>query len=77
VLPAAAGVWLVWTGRERPLDMELMWALVAAALGGLLLVFTVFKLGSYINVLVVAEPPLLVLGCRRGKRWRGPPDASP
>ena len=61
VVPAAAGVWLVWTRRERPLDMELMRALVAAALAGLLLVFTVFKLGSYINVLVVAEPPLLVL----------------
>ncbi len=61
LVPAAAGVWLVWTRRERPLDMELMRTLVAAALAGLLLVFTVFKPGSYINVLVVAEPPLLVL----------------
>lgn len=41
--------------------MELMRPLAAAALSGLLLIFTVFKLGSYINVLVVAEPPLLVL----------------
>jgi hypothetical protein len=61
VLPAAAGVWLVWTHREQPLDMELMRTLVAATLAGLLLVLTVFKRGSYINVLVVAEPPLLVL----------------
>jgi hypothetical protein len=58
VLPAGAGVWLVWTHRERPLDMELMWTLVAATLAGLLLALTVFKRGSYINVLVVAEPPL-------------------
>jgi hypothetical protein len=41
--------------------MELMRTLVAATLAGLLLVLTVFKRGSYINVLVVAEPPLLVL----------------
>ena len=68
VVPAAAGVWLVWTRRERPLDMELMRTLVAAALAGLLLVFTVFKLGSYINVLVVAEPPLLVLAAA-GAVW--------
>jgi hypothetical protein len=61
-------VWLVWTRRERPLDMELMRTLVAAALAGLLLVFTVFKLGSYINVLVVAEPPLLVLAAA-GAVW--------
>ncbi|HTP19400.1 MAG TPA: hypothetical protein VMJ65_07345 [Solirubrobacteraceae bacterium] len=68
VVPAAAGVWLVWTRRERPLDMELMRTVVAAALAGLLLVFTVFKLGSWINVLVVAEPPLLVLAAA-GAVW--------
>ena len=68
VLPAAAGVWLVWTRREQPLDMELMRTLVAAGLAGLLLVFTVFKLGSWINVLVVAEPPLLVLAAA-GAVW--------
>lgn len=68
VVPAAAGVWLVWTRREQPLDMELMRTLVAAALAGLLLVFTVFKQGSYVNVLVVAEPPLLVLAAA-GAVW--------
>ena len=61
VLPAAAGVWLVGISREQPLDTELMRTLVAASLAGLLLIFTVFKQGSYVNVLVVAEPPLLVL----------------
>jgi len=68
VLPAAAGVWLVWTHREQPLDMELMRTLVAATLAGLLLVLTVFKRGSWINVLVVAEPPLLVLAAA-GAVW--------
>lgn len=68
VLPAAAGVWLVWTHREQPLDMELMRTLVAATLAGLLLALTVFKRGSWINVLVVAEPPLLVLAAA-GAVW--------
>jgi hypothetical protein len=68
VLPAAACVWLVWTHREQPLDMELMRTLVAATLAGLLLALTVFKRGSYINVLVVAEPPLLVLAAA-GAVW--------
>jgi hypothetical protein len=67
-IPAAAGAWLVWTHRERPLNMELMRALLAAALAGLLLVFTVFKDGSWINVLAVAEPPLLVLAAA-GTVW--------
>jgi hypothetical protein len=67
-LPAAAGVWLVWTHREQPLDMELMRTLVAATLAGLLLALTVFKRGSYINVLVVAEPPLLALAAA-GAVW--------
>ena len=68
VLPAAAGVWLVWTHREQPLDPELMRTLVAATLAGLLLALTVFKRGSWINVLVVAEPPLLVLAAA-GAVW--------
>ncbi|MGE5617497.1 MAG: hypothetical protein ACM3UX_01020, partial [Candidatus Woesearchaeota archaeon] len=35
--------------------------LVAASVAGLVLVLTVFKRGSYVNVLVVAEPPLLAV----------------
>ena len=68
VLTAAAGVWLVWTHREQPLDTELMRTLVAATVAGLLLALTVFKRGSWINVLVVAEPPLLVLAAA-GAVW--------
>ena len=68
LLAAAAGVWLVCTHREQPLDMELMRTLVAATLAGLLLALTVFKRGSYINVLVVAEAPLLVLAAA-GAVW--------
>ena len=68
VLPAAAGVWLVWTERQQAPDPELMRTLVAATLAGLLLALTVFKRGSWINVLVVAEPPLLVLAAA-GAAW--------
>lgn len=68
VLVAAAGVFLVWSGRQQPLDRELMRTLVAAALAGLVLALTVLKRGSYINVLVVAEPPLLALAAA-GAAW--------
>lgn len=67
-VPAAAGLWLVWTHRQRSRDPELMRTLVAAAAAGLVLGLTVFKRGSYINVLVVAEPPLLVLAAA-GAAW--------
>lgn len=52
-------------------DDRLIVTLAAAAIGGLLLALSVFKRGSYLNVMVVAEPPLLVLavsGAARG--WR-------
>lgn len=68
VVPAAAAVWLVWSGREQPLEPALFRTLMAGAVAGLLLVLTVFKRGSYINVLVVAEPPLLALAAA-GVAW--------
>ena len=43
------------------LDTALLRTLVAAAGAGLLLGFTLFKYGSYIDVFVAAEPPLLAL----------------
>jgi hypothetical protein len=43
------------------LDTALLRTLVAAAGAGLLLSFTLFKYGSYIDVFVAAEPPLLAL----------------
>ena len=47
-------------------DQPLERALLAAAVAGLLLSLTLFKRGSYINVLVVAEPPLLALAAAGG-----------
>jgi hypothetical protein len=61
VIGAVAAVWLAYRGEPSVTDRELVRTLAAAALGGLALALTVFKRGSYINVLVVAEPPLLVL----------------
>jgi hypothetical protein len=68
VLPAACAVWLAWSGRAQPLEPELMRTVSVAALSGPLLALSVFKRGSYINVLVVAEPPLLVLAAA-GAAW--------
>lgn len=82
VAGAVAAVWL-WVrsdglapARDRP-SAALLRTLVAAAAAGALLALTVFKRGSYINVLVVAEPPLLVLavcgaawGLERRRGWR-------
>ncbi|MFL5846605.1 MAG: hypothetical protein ACJ762_18125 [Solirubrobacteraceae bacterium] len=48
--------------RARVLDAELRRTVVAAAAGSLVLGLTVVKLGTYVNVVQVAEPPLLVLG---------------
>jgi hypothetical protein len=42
-------------------DRALLRTVAAAALAGLVLALSLFKHGSYINVFVVAEPPLLVL----------------
>ncbi len=49
-------------------DRALLRTVCAAAIAGLLLALTVLKRGSYINVLVVAEPPLLVLAAA-GAAW--------
>jgi Glycosyltransferase family 87 len=46
---------------EELRDQPLLRTIAAAALAGLVLALTLFKHGSYINVFVVAEPPLLVL----------------
>lgn len=82
VAGAAAAVWLsirsdaIARARDRR-SAALLRTLVAAAAAGALLALTVFKRGSYINVLVVAEPPLLVLAVcgavwslERRRGWR-------
>ncbi len=55
------GVGLGRTGLAAT-DEPLGLTVTAAAVGGLALVASLFKHGSYIDVMVVAEPPLLVLG---------------
>jgi len=67
-LPLVAGVLAFGAVyvRGRRIDgpqAALSRTLLAAALGGLLLALTLFKHGSYISVLIVAEPPLLALAC--------------
>ncbi len=77
VVGAVAAAYLVHRGRRSPnpdavsrggglagsatATEALLRTLLAAALAGLALALSLFKHGSYINVFVVAEPPLLVL----------------
>jgi hypothetical protein len=77
LIGAAAALWLGWSGRARVGDRALLRTLAIAAGTAVILVLTVFKRGSYINVLVVAEPPLLALAAcgaawlfARGGAWR-------
>lgn len=71
VIGAAAALWLVWSDRVEVRERALVRTLAAAAAGGLVLALTMFKRGSYINVLVVAEPPLLALAvCGAAWSWR-------
>jgi hypothetical protein len=63
---------LVLAPRIGGSDAPLKRALIAAAAGGLVLALTLFKRGSYIDVLIVAEPPLLALAAIGGAAlWRG------
>ena len=76
-LVLGAGI-AVWSWRRRAEDGDaLPWTLSAAAIGGLVLALSLFKRGSYLDVLVVAEPPLFALavcgaarGLGRGGAWR-------
>ena len=56
-VPAIAAVAL----RRRAADPMLLRSLVGALIGALFVLVTLLKQGSYINVLVVAEPPALTL----------------
>jgi hypothetical protein len=77
---AAICLWLRSDGTtpaRTPHSAALLRTLGAGAVAGLLLTLTVFKRGSSIDVLVVAEPPLLVLavcgavwGLQRARGWR-------
>jgi hypothetical protein len=61
LLPLLACAALAWPARRALADAALLRTLVAAALGGLLLLLTLFKHGSYLTVVVAIEPPLLCL----------------
>ncbi|HEU4702093.1 MAG TPA: hypothetical protein VFS37_06375 [Conexibacter sp.] len=61
LLPLLACAALAWPARRAVADGALLRALVAAALGGLLLLATLFKHGSYLTVVVAIEPPLVCL----------------
>ena len=63
-IPAVAAIVL----RERALEPRLVMSLSAAALGGLILVISVYKNGTYLNVLQIAEAPLLALAAA-GAAW--------
>jgi hypothetical protein len=52
---------LAWPRRDTLADPELARSLLAAALGALALLATLLKHGSWLTVLVIAEPPLLCL----------------
>jgi hypothetical protein len=68
---AAGALWAAWREPATVGDAELVRPLAAAAVAGLVLVLTVLKRGSYIDVLVVAEPPLLALAvCGAGWIWQ-------
>jgi hypothetical protein len=54
--------------RERAREPRLVITTAAAALGGLLLIATVYKNGTYLNVVQLCEPPLLVLAAA-GAAW--------
>lgn len=60
-LPLAVPAGLALALRARANDAALLRTVAAAAGGGLLLGLSVVKLGSYVNAVQVAEPPLLVL----------------
>jgi hypothetical protein len=67
--PLACGAALaLMLGREHSAEPRLLRALAAAGVAGLVLLATVYKRGSEINVLAVAEPPLLALAAG-GALW--------
>ncbi len=71
IIAAAIAVWLAVTDAPEVLDVELTRTLAAGAIAGVVLALTVFKRGSYINVLVPADPLLLALAaCGAAWAWR-------
>jgi hypothetical protein len=61
LLPLLACAALAVRWRRRARSPTLFVAVLAAGVGSLVLLVSLFKRGSYLNVLVVVEPPLLIL----------------
>ncbi len=61
LLACAALAWPLWRSPTHDGERPLLRTLAAAAAGSLLLLLTLFKHGSYLTVVLVAEPPLLCL----------------
>ena len=61
VLPLLVLAALAWPQRARLHDPDLARSLLAAGAGSLLLLATLLKSGSYLTVMIVAEPPLVCL----------------
>jgi hypothetical protein len=61
LLPLAVPAVISLRERARAHAQPLFRVVVAGAVGSLLLLFSLFKRGSYLSVLVVIEPPLLIL----------------
>ncbi len=81
LLPFTLPVLAAWVYRESSRDPQLMQTLAMAALGSLAVFVSIIKYGTYINLAVVAEPPLLALGaagaCVGLGRPRGARPAQP
>jgi hypothetical protein len=69
-LPLVIGAGGALLLADEALDRQLLWTLAAAAAAGLALTLTLLKRGSYIDVLIVAEPPSLALAvCGAAWAW--------
>jgi hypothetical protein len=68
LLPFVPAVAAAWIWRRRAQDPALMRAMLATAVGSLAVFVTIVKYGAYINLAVIAEPPLLTLGAA-GAAW--------
>jgi len=61
LLACATLAWPAWRAAASEDERALLRTLAAAAVGSLLLLLSLFKHGSYLTVVLVAEPPLLCL----------------
>lgn len=68
LIPFTLPVLAAWVYRARTRDPQLLRTVAMAAAGSLVVFVSILKYGTYINLAVVAEPPLLALGAA-GAAW--------